>query len=117
MCYFSHHAYDITSAIISFFNIYYTEYFFSLPRFDIDLSTPVIVNTLRAANLKVAWAKRQEELKVAMANVVKPAEFMADIALKLREKKQSLTESLDSLRELESLLGDIDNSRDYYTIG
>lgn len=52
-----------------------------------------------------------------MANVVKPAEFMAEIALKLREKKQNLSESLDSLRELESLLGDIDNSRDFYTIG
>ena len=42
---------------------------------------------------------------------------MAEIALKLRENKQSLSASLDSLRELESLLGDIDNSRDYYTIG
>ena len=52
-----------------------------------------------------------------MANVVKPAEFMAEIALKLRENKQNLSDSLDSLRELESLLGDIDNSRDFYTIG
>jgi hypothetical protein len=67
--------------------------------------------------LKAAWTKRQEELKIAMASVAKPAEFMAEIALKLRENKQSLSECVESLKELESLLGDIDNARDFYTIG
>lgn len=67
--------------------------------------------------MKVAWTKRQEELKIAMASVVKPAEFMAEIAVKLRENNQSISESVESLKELESLLSDIDNSRDFYTIG
>lgn len=52
-----------------------------------------------------------------MASVVKPAEFMAEIAVKLRENNQSISESVESLKELESLLSDIDNSRDFYTIG
>ena len=75
------------------------------------------MDTLRAENLKTAWSKRQEELKIAMASVAKPAEFMAEIAFKLRENNQSLGECVESLRELESLLGDIDNARDFYTIG
>ena len=52
-----------------------------------------------------------------MASVAKPAEFMAEIALKLRENNQSLNECIESLKELESLLSDIDNARDFYTIG
>ena len=52
-----------------------------------------------------------------MASVAKPAEFMAEIALKLRENKQSISECVESLKELESLLSDIDNARDFYTIG
>lgn len=75
------------------------------------------MNTLRAELLKAAWAKRQEELKIAMASVVKPAEFMAEIALNLRGNNQTVSESVESLKELESLLTDIDNSRDFYTIG
>ena len=86
-------------------------------RFDIDIATPIFVDTLRADNLKTAWSKRQEELKIAMASVAKPAEFMAEIALKLRENNQSLNECIESLKELESLLSDIDNARDFYTIG
>ena len=88
-----------------------------LYRFDIDIATPVFVNTLRAELLKAAWAKRQEELKIAMASVVKPAEFMAEIAFNLRGNNQTISESVESLKELESLLTDIDNSRDFYTIG
>ena len=65
----------------------------------------------------MAWTKRQKELIVAMASVAKPAEFMAEIALKLRENNQSLSECVESLKELESLLSDIDNARDFYTIG
>ena len=105
--------------IFTFLN-YTSLYFITLSllnRFDIDIATPIFVDTLRAENLKTAWSKRQEELKIAMASVAKPAEFMAEIALKLRENNQSLNECIESLKELESLLSDIDNARDFYTIG
>ena len=82
-------------------------------RFDIDIATPIFVGTLRAENLKTAWTKRQEEIRIA----AKPVNVMAEIALKLRENKQSLSECVESLKELESLLSDIDNARDFYTIG
>eukprot|EP00596_Hydrurales_sp_CCMP1899_P007535 CAMPEP_0119038928 /NCGR_PEP_ID=MMETSP1177-20130426/8136_1 /TAXON_ID=2985 /ORGANISM="Ochromonas sp, Strain CCMP1899" /LENGTH=184 /DNA_ID=CAMNT_0007002141 /DNA_START=109 /DNA_END=660 /DNA_ORIENTATION=- len=88
-----------------------------LERFDIDISTPILEETLRAENLKVAWSQRQAELRIGMASIVKPAEFMAEIAVKLRDNKQNLSESIESLRELESFLDDIDNARDFHTIG
>jgi hypothetical protein len=47
--------------------------------------------------------------------------IMAEIALNLREIKQSLSECVESLKKLESLFFDSglsgDNIRDFYTIG
>ena len=43
--------------------------------------------------------------------------IMAEIALNLRENKQSISECVESLKKLESLLRDISNARDFYTIG
>ena len=82
-------------------------------RSDIDSAPLISVDILRAENLKTACTKRQEELRIAE----KPENVMAEIALKLRENNQSLSECVESLKELESLLSDIDNARDFYTIG
>ena len=109
-----------------------------LARLDVgDITTPVESGTERAERLKKAWTQRQAELKNAVDSMVKPAEFMADIAAKLRDSryyvKQSGTGNVDgennndqdleqrqvlsSLRELEALVDDVDNARDFHTIG
>jgi hypothetical protein len=82
-------------------------------RFDIDIATPIFVGTLRAENLKTAWTKRQEEIRIA----AKPVNVMAEIALKLRENKQSLSECVESLKKLESLFRNYKNVQDFYTMG
>jgi hypothetical protein len=67
--------------------------------------------------LKTAWTKRQEEIRSAKAFAAKPVNIMAEIALNLRENKQSLSECVESLKELESLFRNYKNARDFYTMG
>ena len=82
-------------------------------RFDIDIAPPISVVTLHAENLKTVWTKRQEELRIAD----KPENVMAEIALKLRENKQSLSECVESLKTLASLLSEQENAQDFYDMG
>ena len=63
--------------------------------------------------MKTAWTKRQEELRIAAKSV----NVMAEIALKLRENKQSVGECVKSLKELEWLLSRKTNARDFYEMG
>jgi hypothetical protein len=48
---------------------------------------------------------------------MKPAEVMANRTARLMQADCSTTEKLSLLEELEDLLGDIDNARDYYQVG
>ena len=82
-------------------------------RSDIDSAPLISVDILRAENLKTAWTKRQEELRIAE----KPENVMAEIALKLRENKQSLSECVESLKKLASLLSEQENAQDFYDMG
>lgn len=92
-------------------------------RLGVDISTPVLPNTERAEALHKAWESRQKELKSAVESMVKPAEHMAQLAQTLRNfvpGKTSTTseeEVTAALKELESALSDIDNARDFHTIG
>ena len=109
-----------------------------LARLDVDdITTPVESGTMRAERLKKAWTQRQAELKNAVDSMVKPAAFMADIAAKLRDSRYYVKPSGDGntedgdnngqdlekrkvlslLRELEALVDDVDNARDFHTIG
>ena len=82
-----------------------------------DLNDPIIDGTERAELLKLAWRERQELLKVALSSMIKPAEHMAEIVKTLVDVSSSVAEVSSSLQELEALLGDIDNARDFHTIG
>eukprot|EP01039_Chlorochromonas_danica_P011211 gene11209-12503_t len=74
-----------------------------------------------AQQLVTAWRSRQEELRTIMASMVKPAEHMANLTRSLQEgvegTKLVWQERVSVLEELESLLTDIDNARDFHTIG
>jgi hypothetical protein len=61
-----------------------------------------------------------------MKNVLKPAEFMGNILKKLNNNNDennlissaaTTKDKIEALKELESLLCDIDNARDFHTIG
>lgn len=115
-----------------------------LQRLEIDLTQPVIAGTPEAETLFKSWKLRQAELKEAMKNILQPAEYMTNITRTLNGTASpkvlqtiglvapdaTLAESADVvptelsaddkvylLRQLESLLDDVDNARDFHTIG
>jgi hypothetical protein len=106
-----------------------------LEKYEIDLSDEKVeIGSSRAANLLKAWKTRQEELKEAMKSVMKPAEMMANITQQLKTHGKLLFPSSDAIRgtdeveniketvlqlliDLESFLADVDNARDFHTIG
>mmetsp|Transcript_32383 Transcript_32383/g.54140 ORF Transcript_32383/g.54140 Transcript_32383/m.54140 type:complete len:385 (+) Transcript_32383:118-1272(+) len=103
----------------------------------IDLDQPILEGTVEASALFDAWTLRQQELREAMKNVLQPAELMANITRQLNatiltssssattsgDPEQLLSGSLSVeekvylLKQLESLLDDVDNARDFHTIG
>ena len=77
-----------------------------------------------ATQLLEVWRQRQQEIKDAMAAVVKPAEAMAGIIKTVRDAEASPSSGSGSeemilarLEELESFLEDVDSARDFHTIG
>jgi hypothetical protein len=95
-------------------------------RLNIDLSSEKIeLGSAKAAELLQAWKLRQDELKEAMKSLMKPAEFMGNLTKQLKEKSlfyhenpaQGEEEIQQLLIDLESLVADIDNARDFHTIG
>jgi hypothetical protein len=88
-----------------------------LERYDINLNQSFLVGTEAAEFLKVAWAKRQSEIKKAIESQLKPAEYMRNISNILETAESDPDAASKSLVILESLLEDIDNARDFHTIG
>lgn len=89
-----------------------------LQRLGLDLSKHVVDGTEAAEKLLLAWRQRQAELKKAMESQLKPAEFMKQLFTTLSGDAQtSKDEKLKALKELESLVEDVDNARDMHTIG
>eukprot|EP01040_Poterioochromonas_malhamensis_P003833 gene3833-4095_t len=105
-------------------------------RLSVDLSDDeVVVGSERAEQLKLAWERRQQELRDAMKSLMKPAEFMGNLTQQLRDKvthfyhllastpsnseeiRQVTSDMNQLLVDLESLLTDVDNGRDFHTIG
>ena len=81
------------------------------------MSTPIFVDTLRAAKFLTGWTKRQAELGMAKENV----KIMTEIGLKLRENKQSVSECVESLKKLAQMFEidhrNNDNVPDFYDMG
>jgi hypothetical protein len=109
-------------------------------RFGLDLDRPVQAGTPEAEQLFDAWKLRQAELKEAMKTILQPAEHMANLtrtlngtapravaeeavdvggAVSTTEPARALdaNEQVYILKQLESLLDDVDNARDFHTIG
>ncbi len=88
-----------------------------LERIGIDFTSPILEGTPRAEALHEAWIQRQREFKAAVETLVKPAEHMAKLSQILTRSNATHFEVSSALGELESLLADVDNARDFYTIG
>ncbi len=88
-----------------------------LERIGIDLSQPILSGTDQAKKLFDAWKTRQEEFRKAVESMAKPAEHMKNICNVLKDPQSSLQQLKEALREIESLLSDVDNAKDFYTIG
>ena len=84
----------------------------------IDITIPILAGTERAVLLTEAWTRRQAEFKMVVETLVKPAEYMAELSSILRNTSHTEDAVLqETLKELEFLLSDIDNARDFHTIG
>lgn len=88
-----------------------------LERLGVSLTNEIIDGSPEADNLFRAWADRQSELKTAMKSLMQPAEFMTVLSATLRNATVPHSERRQALVDLESLVGDIDNARDFHTIG
>ena len=107
-----------------------------LERLGVDIQSERIVDgTMKAEAVRRAWRERQQELKRAMESMTKPAEHMAEMARRIKQFQGQVVGSArlagveasseeftaeqigHVLRELESTLTDIDNARDFHTIG
>jgi hypothetical protein len=88
-----------------------------LSRLGVDMHHEYVAGTEEAASLRAAWTLRQTELKDMMDKQLKAAEYMGTLAGHLVNSSLSEEEVLFYLDELEQLLADIDNSRDFHTIG
>lgn len=96
-----------------------------LERLQVDIEQPVTPGTPQAQALFDAWTVRQAELKAAMKNLLQPAEHMGNLTRVLNgtapgsdpSRPLSQDEQVYLLKELEALLDDVDNARDFHTIG
>ena len=70
-----------------------------------------------------AWQERQKELKKAIESMLKPADYMKELVEFIVDTSEvppgstKFSSKMDALLQLESLVEDIDNARDFYTTG
>lgn len=97
-----------------------------LSRLGVDVSEHIVQGTTKAEILKRTWLERQKELREAMDSMTKPVEHMGQLAQQIKsfteapKEKENLSNIHDIsnvLEELETSLADIDNARDFHTIG
>lgn len=88
-----------------------------LARLGVDMNQDYVAGTKFATQLENAWSRRQAELKDLMEKQLDSAEYMKNISETLQDLQVSDEEILLNLKELEQLLSDIDNARDFHTIG
>lgn len=100
-----------------------------------DLEQSYTPGTKETDKLFAAWNVRQDELKKAVDSMMKPAEYMQDLVKFVipsypgREAKKESSDDegklvlkefvnrVDALEQLENLVEDIDNARDFNTVG
>ncbi|RYH26705.1 hypothetical protein EON65_14095, partial [archaeon] len=86
-------------------------------RLGVDIHKPIMAGSQEAYDLLIAWKSRQEELQEAMKKMIKPADHMRTLVLTFMSSTTTMSEKIALLVELEKMLGDIDNARDFYTMG
>jgi hypothetical protein len=90
-----------------------------IQRFEVQLEERILEGTTAAEKLVLAWQQRQQELQDVMKNLLKPAEYMGNITHQLQQPFRlfQLSHRVALLEELEDLISDLDNARDFHTIG
>lgn len=88
-----------------------------LDRLGISFDREILEGTPDELKLFEAWNQRQKELKDAMESITKPVEMMANISSMLQSRTMTVQDIDNLLIELESLVADVDNARDFHTIG
>lgn len=77
-----------------------------IEKIGMDFNEPILDGTERAKQMRAAWIERQEDIKLAMSTIVKPAEHMAKLAATIKNTSSSVNQVTQALIELEAnLLG------------
>ena len=84
---------------------------------DIESAVSIKAGTDAAKQLIEAWAIRQIEFKKAVESMIAPAEQLKQLCVILNNQSASETEVINTIQDLEYLLSDVDNARDFHTIG
>ena len=84
----------------------------------IDIESPgsIKAGTEAAKQLIEAWTTRQIEFKKAVESMIAPAEQLKQLCVILNNQSASETELINTIQDLEYLLTDVDNARDFHTI-
>lgn len=88
-----------------------------LERLGLDVNDVYIAGTEKGDSVVAAWKQRQLELKAAVQSIVNPADEMKNLTSRLMDTKTETPEKVQVLYDLEYYLADVDNARDYHTIG
>jgi hypothetical protein len=88
-----------------------------IARLGVDVTKGVFAGSAEAQQLRDAWNQRQVEIRQLMETVAKPVHIMEEIMRKLVNNSLAEEALVETLTELDSLVSDIDNARDFHTIG
>ena len=86
-------------------------------RLGVNLDQDFVAGTIEAEELQTAWLQRQKELKEMMEKQLKAADHMKTLANYMLNSSTSNEDLEFYLGELEQLVSDIDNARDFHSIG
>ena len=84
---------------------------------DIESAGSIKAGTDAAKQLIEAWTTRQIEFKKAVESMIAPAEQLKQLCTILNNQSASEIELVNTIQDLEYLLSDVDNARDFHTIG
>ena len=84
---------------------------------DIESDGSIKAGTDAAKELIEAWTTRQIEFKKAVDSMIAPAEQLKQLCAVLNNQSANDTDFINTIQDLEYLLSDVDNARDFHTIG
>lgn len=89
-----------------------------LQKYNLDLENRAVPGSEMAVRFQRAWLERQKELRSLQDLLDKPAESMSALVSVMRNASSLPTDTVaKAIADLQTYLEDVDNARDFHTIG